>query len=220
MDTKDIDGDAMTRYLTLRRTQVKLNTELIRRLPRSMIVDSAKRLGLWQEDSRIGGNDSEMAALTDFCLYDCSVDGGNVITHYQAGAGFASGSDEAVVIGAMAQSPSLSLFRIERTRKAQGVVLRDLLTGEELFVVDQALGQTGWAGAFLATRVLHVGAAGLNMTSGAALGVREAMAEGVTADVHAEIGEGAAGVVAAMSRVERARLAVRLLREAFRDAWE
>jgi hypothetical protein len=220
MDTKDIESSAMTRYLVLRRTQVKLNSELIRRLPKSVIIDSAKRLELWQEDGRIGGNDSEMAALTDFCLYDHGADGANVIANLLAGAEFTAESDETLVVGAMLQSPPLSLYRIEQPRKELGVELRDLLTGEELFVVDQALGQTGWAGAYLATRVLRVEAAGLNMTSGAALGVREAMAEGVADDVHAEIGEGAADVVAKMSRMERSRLAVRLLREAFRDAWE
>jgi hypothetical protein len=215
----DNDGNDVGRYLELRRAQSALNDELVRRLAKPVILDCARRLDLW-EDGRIAAEEHEMIALMDFCLYDCYVDGKNAVVRLRAGAGFPAGSDDAVIIGAMVQSPPLSLFRIDETEKDKGVGLRDLLTDERVFVVDQALGQTGWSGAFLATRVLRVEEAGLNMTSGASLGVRQAVAEGVAADVRAELGAGAAGLIAGMSTGERVRLAVRILREVFRDPGE
>ena len=125
---EDNDGGDLTRYLALRRAQMQLNSELVRRLSRSVIVESAQRLDLRQEDGRIGGEEHEMAALMDFCLYDCYADGENAVARFRAGAGFPRGSAESMVIGAMAQWPPLSLFRIEQTEKDRGVGLRDLLT--------------------------------------------------------------------------------------------
>jgi len=211
--------DALARYVSLRRTQVSLNSQLVSRLARPTVVGAAKRLGLWRGGELLLDSEGVWAALVDFCLYDCYLGGRNAIARYEAAADPAPGTEQALVIAAMSQPSPLSLFRVERREQDVGVEVQDLLTDEIAFVMDQGLGRTASVGVYLATRLIRFRALDVNMTSGAALALEDALAEGIAADVHAEIGKGAAKVLEKMNAQERSRIAVRILREALAEVF-
>jgi hypothetical protein len=121
---------------------------------------------------------------------------------------------------AMAEAPPLSRFRIERTVRGVGVDLCDRLTDEVTLVVDQGLSPTGRAGLYLATRLARFGCLDVKLTSGAPVVVEESLAVGLAAEIRAEIGRGAAKVLATMPPGERSRLATRILREVLADSWQ
>jgi hypothetical protein len=210
--------DALARYVSLRRTQVSLNSQLVSRLARPTVVGAAKRLGLWRGGELLLDSEGVWAALVDFCLYDCYLGGQNAIARYEAAADLAPGSDQDLVIEAMLRPSPLSLFRVERREQDVGVEVQDLLTDEIAFVMDQGLGRTASVGVYLATRLIRFRALDVNMTSGAALALEDVLAEGIAADVHTEIGKGAAKVLDKMNAQERSRIAVRILREALVEA--
>ena len=69
-------------------------------------------------------------------------------------ARFAPGSDEAIVLAAMRQA-RFSLWRIERRHPITGLILRDLLRGEETWLVDEAMEKNAPPGVEMAARLLQ-----------------------------------------------------------------
>jgi hypothetical protein len=203
----------LAKYASLRRTQRRINNQLVQRLAKATVVEGARRLGLWHRGKLMLSSERVMDVLTDFIIYDCCQGGRNAIARYRAATDFALGSEEAAVLEAMAQTPPLSLFRVKAVTREVGIEAQDLLTDEVAFVTDLALGKSAEAGLCLATRLLRFPHVDVNMTSGAPVAVDEVVSEGLAADIHAEIGSDATKVLATMDAEERSRLAARILRE-------
>lgn len=66
----------------------------------------------------------------------------------------APGSDEAIVLAAMRRA-RFSLWRIERRHSTTGLILRDLLRGEETWRVDEAMEKNAPPGMEMAARLLQ-----------------------------------------------------------------
>ena len=91
--------------------------------------------------------------------------------------------------------------------------MHDLLTDENVLVMDRGLGETAEAGVFLATRLIRFPNFGINMTSGASMVVEAILAENLVDDIHAELGRGAQACLARMGAQERSRYSIRMLRD-------
>jgi hypothetical protein len=208
-----LSADAVQQYVALRKTQVHINSQLMSRLSRPTLVGAAKRLGIWRKGELIVSSRGVTDLLVDVCLYDCFPGGKSPISRYQAVEALVPGSQEALVIEAMARLPPLSLYCIQRRRTGVGVEMRDLLTDENLLVMDRGLGETGEDGLCLATRLIRFPNVGINMTSGASMAVEATLAADMVEDIHAEIGRGAQASLARMGAKERSRYSIRMLRD-------
>jgi hypothetical protein len=208
-----LNTDALSQYVSLRKTQVRINSQLMARLARPTLVAAAKRLGIWQNGGLTVSSSSVADVLTDVCLYDCFPGSKSPIARYQSVTAPAAGSQEALVLEAMARLPPLSLYVIERRIPGVGVEMHDLLTAEDVLVTDRGLAETAEAGICLATRLVRFPNYGINMTSGASMMVSAILAEGLVDDIHAELGREAKTCLTRMGSRERSRYAVRMLRD-------
>ena len=205
--------DVVKRYVSLRKTQVHINAQLVSRLARPTLVAAAKRLGIWHKGELIVSSMGVGDLLTDVCLYDCFPGGKSPISRYQAVAAPVTQTKEALVLEAMARLPSVSLYRIQRRRPGIGVETHDLLTDEDVLIMDRGLGETAKVGLCLATRLIRFPDVGITMTSGASMVVAAILAQDLADDIHAELGPGAQACLARMGTRERSRYAIRMLRE-------
>ena len=183
------------------------------RLARPTLGGAAKRLGIWHKGDLIVRSRGVTDLLTDVCLYDCFPGGRSPISRYQAVAALVTGSQEALVIEAMARLPPFSLYRIRLRKPGIGVEMHDLPTDEDVLVMDRGLGETAEAGLCLAARLIRFTDFGINMTSGASMAIEAILAEDLVHDLHAELGRGAQTHLAHMGARERSRYSIRILRE-------
>jgi hypothetical protein len=208
-----LGADAVSRYVSIRKTQVHINSHLTSRLARPTLVRAAKRLGIWRKGDLTVSSSGVTDLLLDVCLYDCFPGGESPISRYQAAVTLATGTQEAVVIEAMARLPPFSLYRIQRQEPGIGVEMHDLLTDEDVFVTDRWLGETARIGLCLAARLIRLPDFGINMTSGVSMVVELMLAEGLVDDIHAELGQGAQAQLNRMGAQERTRYSIRILRD-------
>jgi hypothetical protein len=211
--TASLSADAVSRYVSLRKTQVHINSQLMARLARPTLVAAARRLGIWRKGDLIVSSRGVTDLLTDVCLYDCFPGGKSLISRYQAVAAPDTETQEALVIEAMARLPPVSLYRIQRRRSGIGVEMHDLLTDEDVFVMDRGLGETAKVGLCLAARLIRFPDFGINMTSGASMVVEAILAQDLVDDIHAELGRGAQACLARMGAQDRSRYSIRMLRD-------
>jgi hypothetical protein len=211
--TASFSADAVSRYVSLRRTQVHINSQLMSRLARPTFVAAARRLGIWHKGDLSVRSRGVTDLLTDVCLYDCFPGGRSPISRYQAVAALVTGTQQALVIEAMARLPPFSLYRIQRRKPGIGVEMHDLLTDEDVFIMDQGLGETAEVGLCLAARLIRFPDLGINMTSGASMVVETILAQGLVDDIHAEFGRGAQACLARMGAQQRSRYSIRMLRD-------
>ena len=113
----------------------------------------------------------------------------------------------------MARLPPFSLYRIRHRKPGIGVEMHDLLTDEDVLVMDRGLGETAETGLCLAARLIRLTDFGINMTSGASMAVEAILAEDLVDDIHGELGRGAQVHLARMGARERSRYSIRILRE-------
>jgi hypothetical protein len=76
------------------------------------------------------------------------------LDRYARAAEFAPGSDEALVLEAMRRA-RFSVWRVERRHETAGLTLRDLLRGEETWLVDETMEKNPPLGVEMAGRLMR-----------------------------------------------------------------
>ena len=118
------------------------------------LLDWAKRLGLeTNSKSVINCSANEMTLVEDAATYLPRPGRSSPIDRYARSARFAAGSDEAIVLESMRNS-RFSHWRVERRHETAGLILRDMVHGEEAWLVDESMEQTARPGFELAGRML------------------------------------------------------------------
>lgn len=164
------DDDRVERYKRLRRAGIALNTALAKQLPKPAIEECGKKLGIYKAGTLILNNDDEIAILYDYALYHYLRAGKNTVQRYLEQNPPAADSDEAVLLRAMLAS-RYSAFRLEAILPKRGGRLRDLVTDEEIELIDIGLSETGTDGITLLGRVLPAG--DFHMSSGTLIPLNE-----------------------------------------------
>src|SRR3954453_6987717 len=151
MAARDREG-ILTRYRRLREISTRLHSEALRFVPRSVLLEQARRLGLTA--GKMLGADSmdELTLAFDLCLYTAAPGRSRGIDRYARSAGVAPGSDEERMLQAMGQA-RFSVFRVERPHETAVLLVRDLMREEGLWLVDEKLERTAPMGLMLAMRV-------------------------------------------------------------------
>lgn len=163
------DDEILDTYKRLRNVQKALNGRFVSQLPKSTLLECAKKLGLAKGKVMIFDSQDELPALMDFCLYNSRSGGKNMIERYALQTPPLPESDEKQVLQAMLDS-HFSVFMVEKVYTGKGVSLSSF-GQEEIFLMDLGLGDSAVTGMSMAGRVLPF--RDFHMTAGAFLPLYE-----------------------------------------------
>lgn len=161
--TSPEDEARIERYREYRKAGLKLSAKLAKLVPKPAVPECGKKLGITKAGTLIINNDDEVAVLYDYCLHYYRRSGKNTIERFLEQMSPVPGTPDAELLKAM-QKSRYSLFKIQDILAHQGAVLRDLVTGDTLNIIDITLSQTGVAGVIVAGRIWPL--ADFNMSAG------------------------------------------------------
>ena len=145
--------EILTRYRRLRQIGKEHHQAVLDVIAPNVVLDWAKRLGLTRGRTVVLESEQEMTLAEDLAIYLARPGRSHPLDRYVRQARLPPGSDEAIVLEAMRQA-HFSLWRVERRHEAVGLVLRDLLRGEDTWLVDEALEKSARPGLAMAARLL------------------------------------------------------------------
>ena len=147
-------SEILSRYRRLRQISKQQHEAVLDIIAPDVLLDWARRLGLTVGKTVVLENDNELTLSEDLAI-DLPRRGHlHPLERYARLAHFAPGSDEAIVLAAMRQT-RFSLWRIERRHPITGLILCDLLRGEEIWLVDEAMEKNAPPGVAMAARLLQ-----------------------------------------------------------------
>jgi hypothetical protein len=150
-----IRTEILTRYRRLRQISKEHHQAVLDIIAPDVVLGWAKRLDLTQGRTVLLESEHEMTLVEDLAIYLPRLGRSHPLDRYARAAKFASGSDEAIVLEAMRQA-RFSLWRVERRHETVGLVLRDLLRGGEIRLVDEAMEKNTPLGVEMAARLLSL----------------------------------------------------------------
>ena len=153
------------RYQRLRRLGQDLNHRILRTIPRKATHEVGEAIGILHRGVLVFASEDETSILMDCCLYDWLQNGKNPVEKYAENHPPAPGTEEQELLRAYLQAKYRIVVPQSRVQGA-GAYAVDLLSGEELFIMDMGLSQNPLNVAY-ATRTLPLGQ--FWITSGAAL---------------------------------------------------
>ncbi len=153
------------RYARLRGLARDLNHRIVQTIPREAIPQVAEAIGRLHGGVLVLGSEDESSVLMDCCLFDWIREGKNIIEKYAENHPPAPGSEEHELLEAYRQAKYRIVVPQSRVPGA-GAHFVDLLSGEELFIMDVGLSHNPLDVAY-ATRTIPLGQ--FWMTGGAGL---------------------------------------------------
>jgi hypothetical protein len=145
--------EVLTRYRRLREISKRHQTEAVRYVPHSALLDQARRIGLAVGKTLVAESMDELTLAFDLALYTAPPGRSRGIERYARSAAVPAGSDDEVVLQAMRQA-RFSVWQVERRHEAVGLVVQDLIRENSLWLVDESLEQTAPEGMSVAMRVI------------------------------------------------------------------
>jgi hypothetical protein len=145
--------EVLTRYRRLREISKRHQTEAVRYVPHSALLDQARRIGLAVGKTLVAESMDELTLAFDLALYTAPPGRSRAIERYARSAAVPAGSDDEVVLQAMRQA-RFSVWQVERRHEAVGLVMQDLMRENSLWLVDESLEQTAPEGMSVAMRVI------------------------------------------------------------------
>ncbi len=147
-------SEILARYRRLRQISKEQHEAVLDSIAPNVLLDWARRLDLTKGKAIVLENGNEMTLPEDLAIYLPRPGRSHPLDRYARVARFAPGSDEAIVLAAMRRA-RFSVWRIERRHPTTGLILRDLLRGEETWLVDEAMEKNAPPGVEMAARLLQ-----------------------------------------------------------------
>jgi hypothetical protein len=204
-----IHADRVPRYQELRRISRDVNNALLKKIPKDVMDEAGRKIGILRRGVFVFGGEEEMAILADCSLHDIRRQGRTVIERVQAEAPYPPESDAMRCLTAL-KDAYFSVFLIEAAEPGVGVQVRDAITDETRFIMDLGLGTTATPGMALTARIFTLD--DITMTTGAAIPVGVLPAAERAAWLQEFCEKMSGGPSVPMSREERSELALRLIR--------
>jgi hypothetical protein len=154
--------EILTRYRRLRQISKQHHQAVLDIIAPDVVLAWAKRLGLTQGRTVILESEHEMTLVEDLATYLPRPGRSHPLDRYARTARFAPDSDEAIVLEAMRHA-RFSLWRVERRHDTAGLILRDMLRGGEIWLVDETMEKSAPRGVEMAARLLRL--EGFEMTA-------------------------------------------------------
>jgi hypothetical protein len=154
--------EILTRYRRLRQISKEHHQGVMDIIAPDVMLNWAKRLGLTQGKNVVLESEYEIILAEDLATYLARPGRSHPLDRYARAARLAPNSDEAIVLEAM-RHPHFSLWRVERRHETAGLILRDLLRGGEIRLIDEAMEMNARPGVEMAARLLSL--EGFEMTA-------------------------------------------------------
>lgn len=145
--------EILTRYRRLRQISKEHHQAVLDIIAPDVVLDWAKRLGLTQGRTVVLESEHDMTLVEDLATYLPRPGRSHPLDRYARTARFAPDSDEAIVLEAMRHA-RFSLWRVERRHETAGLILRDLLRGGEIWLVDETMEKSAPRGVEMAARII------------------------------------------------------------------
>ena len=172
--------EVLTRYRHLRAISTRHHTEAMNFFSRPALLEQARHLGLAVGETLAAESFDELTLAFDLAIHAARPGHTRAVDRYAGAAQLQPGSDEALVLEAMRQA-RFSLWRVERRHEVVGLVVRDLLRQDEVWLVDEALERSAPEGMVAAMRLCTPDA--FAMTCGVIVPVDRELLEEVIATV-------------------------------------
>jgi hypothetical protein len=130
--------EILTRYRRLRQISKEHHRDVLDIIAPDVVLDWAKRIGLMQGKTLILESEHEMMLAEDLATYLPRLGRPYPLDRCARTAPFAPGSNQAIVLEAMRHA-RFSLWRVERRHATAGLILRDMLRDEEIWLVDETM---------------------------------------------------------------------------------
>jgi hypothetical protein len=146
--------EILTRYRRLRQISKEHHHAVLNIIAPDVLLDWAKRLGLTEGKKVLLESEHEMTLAEDLATYLPRPGRSHPVDRYARSAQFAPGSDEALVLDAMRHA-RFSVWRVERRHETAGLILWDVMRGEETWLVDETMEKNPPLGVEIAGRLLR-----------------------------------------------------------------
>ena len=147
-------SEILTRYRRLRQISKEHHYAILGIIAPDVLLDWAKRLGLTAGKKVVLESEHEMTLAEDLATYLPKLGRSHPLDRYARAAQFSPGSDEALVLAAMRHA-RFSVWRVERRHETAGLILRDVMRGEEIWLVDETMEKNPPLGVEIAGRLLR-----------------------------------------------------------------
>ena len=145
-------AEIIDRYRRYRAISKRHNDGAFKCVSSESLNEQARRLGIAHGRRWILNTEDELAFVYDLALYACQGARKRPIDRYAASQRHSLNADEARVLDAMLAA-RFALIRVENRHPEAGLIVRDLMRKEELWLVDEGLESTAPKGFKMATRV-------------------------------------------------------------------
>ncbi len=160
------EREMVARYQRYRSISMRLNMPLMQQLTKGVLDEGGRDLGILKKGMLVFNSEDESSVLADYCIYNVGRDGRNGVQTLLAKSPPAEGSEEALVLGAMAKA-WYTLLSIEAVESGVGVRVHDILRATDHLLIDMGLSRSAKPGDLFATRVIPFD--GFIITTGAGL---------------------------------------------------
>jgi hypothetical protein len=144
-------SEVLARYRQLREISKRHLSDAMKFLSPDAILHHAQRLGLARGKTVILDDMDEITLAFDLAIHTAPDGRSRAIDRYARSAGFAPGSDEALMVEAM-RNARFAVVMVERRHPSVGLIVTDLFRNCELWLVDEGLEISLRAGTAFATR--------------------------------------------------------------------
>jgi len=145
--------ETLARYRGLREINKRHQTEAVRFVPHSALLDQARRIGLAIGKTLVADSMDELTLAFDLALYTAPPGRSRGIERYARETAVPWESEDEAVLQAMCQA-RFSVWQVERRHETAGLIMQDLMREESLWLVDEGLEQTAVEGMSVAMRVI------------------------------------------------------------------
>jgi hypothetical protein len=164
----DARRETIDRYRRLREVAKQHVSGALKHLSKNAINDAARRVGLLSGGAIVADSFDEMTLAFDLAVLGPQHGRSRAIDRYARAHPPAPGSDEAVTLDALRHC-RFRIIRVLRRHETAGLVVENVVSHEELWLMDEGLEATAPEGAAFGTRLLRLD--GFHMTAGAAVPV-------------------------------------------------
>lgn len=144
-------GEVLARYRHAREMGMRHHSEILHRLTQTAILRQARRIGLADGKALILGSMDELTLAFDLAIYTAPPGRTRAIDRYARSVQLASGSEEALMLGAMCNA-RFAVLEMQRRHDAAGLIVTDLFRNIDLWLVDEGLEMSMPEGTLYATR--------------------------------------------------------------------
>jgi hypothetical protein len=158
-------GNKVRKYKRIREIGRSLTSEMLEVIPKQVLTRAAKDMNILHKGIFVFDSEEEQAFLFDRIIFDVTWNGKTAVEHFEAERGSELSAEKREHLEAMKEA-YFSLFEVIGKAASDSLRLSDLLSDNQIELMDINLSSTVPKGAVLAIRVIKI--EGICMTSGVA----------------------------------------------------